>query len=88
MNAIKQLQRMERLDTLINLRATGNPSELARRLNISESMLYQILRDIKLHFKVAIYYSKSCRSYCYREKMRFICRFYNTDEYIIQKILN
>jgi hypothetical protein len=70
-----QLNRIERLDRLIYLHSTGTPSELARKLNISCSQLYHIIRIMKYDLGAPIYYSKADQSYCYRENVRFVCAF-------------
>jgi hypothetical protein len=55
---------MERIDKLINLRATGTPAELANKLGISLSQLFQVIKTMKEDFKAPVYYSRS--EQCYR----------------------
>jgi len=43
-----QLKRIERIDCLLQTRSTGTPSELARKLHISPSHLYQIIKIMKV----------------------------------------
>ncbi len=47
MKAFDILSRLQRMDQLIRLKATGNPKEFAARLGISESLLYYNLDLLK-----------------------------------------
>ena len=47
MKFIEKIQTIERIDQLIRLRATGTPSELASRLKISRSTVYEIIDCMK-----------------------------------------
>ena len=47
MNIDKYFERIERIDRLIRLKATGSPKEFAKKLGISESSLYEYLRYLK-----------------------------------------
>jgi hypothetical protein len=75
MTFIDQIRRIERLDQLIRMKATGRPSELALRLDISESQLYETLNIMKAELGARILYSKSIQSYYYPKEIRFKCRF-------------
>ncbi len=44
---IKHVELMNRIDQLIRLKATGNPVELAERLEISKTKLYRIINIMK-----------------------------------------
>jgi hypothetical protein len=66
---------MERIDRLINLRATGTPAELADKLGISMSQLFQIIKTMKEDFKAPLYYSRSEQCYCYPGNVKFVCEF-------------
>lgn len=70
MNLLKQINRIERIDQLIRMKATGTPKELAKRLNISRSTLYNILEFMKAQ-GVEIYYSSSKQSFCYKQEVFF-----------------
>ena len=61
---------LERLDFLIRTKSTGSPSELARKLQMSERNLYYIL-DLMKDLGAPIAYSKSRKSYNYVENGRF-----------------
>ncbi|MBK3519541.1 HTH domain-containing protein [Carboxylicivirga marina] len=62
MKFIMQMERYERILHLIKRKATGTPQELAKRLNISESSLYDYLRVLKAK-GADIEYSNSRQSY-------------------------
>ena len=70
MNLLHQIKRLERLDQLIRMKATGTPKELAKRFNISRSTLYNILEFIKMQ-GVEIYYSTERQSFCYKTEVYF-----------------
>jgi len=66
MKFIKQIERIQYLDKLIKKKSTGTPKEMAYRLGISRSQLYNLvsyLNDIGMHVK----YSRSLRSFYYVE---------------------
>ncbi|WP_439185311.1 winged helix-turn-helix domain-containing protein [Carboxylicivirga taeanensis] len=47
MKFLTQMERYERILKLIKRKATGTPQELANRLDISESTLYEYIRVLK-----------------------------------------
>ncbi|MBR8537573.1 helix-turn-helix transcriptional regulator [Carboxylicivirga sediminis] len=47
MNFLTQMERYERIILLIKRKATGTPEQLAKRLDISESTLYEHIRVLK-----------------------------------------
>lgn len=78
MNFYHQIKRIERIDYLIRSRSTGSPLELADKLSISPSQLYQVIKILKDEMGAPIYYSKGIQSYCYKESVKFICAFQGT----------
>lgn len=80
MSFIDQIHRIERIDQLIRLKATGRPAELAQKLDISESQLYEILNIMKIELGGVILYSKSLQSYYYPRDIRFKCLFEEVSE--------
>jgi predicted DNA-binding transcriptional regulator YafY len=68
MNLYKQLRRMDRLDRMLQTRSTGTPKELAQKLELSPSHVYQIIRSLKSDFNAPIYYSRTEQSYYYDEE--------------------
>lgn len=63
---LKQFERLERIDRLIKLKATGSPKEFAEKLEISESTLFELLKVMKLRGAAIVYSQFSC-SYIYLE---------------------
>lgn len=64
MKAIDILQRLEQMDQLIRLKATGPPKQFASRLDISQSMMYNYL-DLLRSLGGPIQYNKIAASYEY-----------------------
>ena len=60
------MNRIERIDQLIRMKATGSPEELASRLDISKRQVYRYLEMIKNQGK-EIHYEPLRRSYTYKE---------------------
>ncbi|MEO0900157.1 MAG: hypothetical protein AAFY71_27345 [Bacteroidota bacterium] len=74
MKLIETLERIERVDQLIRLKATGRPTELACRLGISESSLYNLIDKMRC-MGAEIYFCPMKSSYCYKTDVRFIYGF-------------
>jgi biotin operon repressor len=64
MSLFKFLDRVKRIDALVRNKATGTPDELAKKLEISKSMLMLNLSELK-KLGVPIEYSTLHRSYIY-----------------------
>ncbi|QNL52060.1 HTH domain-containing protein [Olivibacter sp. SDN3] len=64
MKLFMYIDRVNRLHQLIKRKRTGTPEELAERLNLSVSRIYQIIEELKL-MEVPIAYSRTFRSYYY-----------------------
>nr|WP_319398580.1 HTH domain-containing protein [uncultured Carboxylicivirga sp.] len=62
MKFIEQLERFERIITLMSLRATGTLNQLAEKLQISERTLYDYLKALKER-GADFYYSDTYQSY-------------------------
>ena len=71
MQAIKQLDRIKKLDKLIQQGNTGAPDEFAGRLGLSRSQLYNILEELK-DLGAPIEYNRSMRSFYYKEAFRIV----------------
>jgi predicted DNA-binding transcriptional regulator YafY len=69
MKALDLFNRLERMDQLIRLKATGSPKEFAARLQISESMMYNYL-DLLKSLGGPIRYCKQAGSYEYASPVR------------------
>lgn len=72
--ARKIIERLERIDRLVRMKATGTPKELAERLNISESTLYETLQLMK-EKDCPLIYDKLKQTYHYDEDGRLDIRF-------------
>jgi predicted DNA-binding transcriptional regulator YafY len=75
MNFRDQIRRLERLDYLFRSRSTGTPAELAKKLSLSKSQVYQIIKNMKQDLGAPIYYSRTHQSYIYKGNKRFVCYF-------------
>jgi predicted DNA-binding transcriptional regulator YafY len=64
MKLLEQIDRINRLDEMIKHRRTGTPSQLARRLNLSTSMVYKLIDELKLR-EAPIVYSRQLGTYYY-----------------------
>jgi len=71
MQAIKQLNRLKKLDALIQQVKTGAPDEFASRMGLSRSQLYNILEELK-DLGAPIEYNRRLRSFYYRESFQIV----------------
>lgn len=69
--------RLERLNHLIHLKATGNPKILSHRLNISERSLYQYISLLK-SLGAPVHYDRFRETYFYDNGFSFSFRFQKT----------
>ena len=72
--AKKYIDRIESIDRLVRIKATGTPKELADRLKISERSLYETLNLMK-ELGTPIRYSNDKRSYFYENEGAFSFQF-------------
>lgn len=68
------IKRVEKLDYLIRIKCTGNPEQLATKLNISVRTLYTTIELLK-NLGAPIAYCKDRQSYYYCEDGEFCMRF-------------
>ena len=64
MNFIEKARLIERVDQLIRMKATGSAAELASRIGIGRSTVYELLEVMK-NMGAEIEYSNRRRSYYY-----------------------
>ncbi len=64
MNKIKTLENLQKMHLLIDSECTGRPLNLARRMNLSERSIYNLL-DLLKDFDAPIEYSRSRKTYYY-----------------------
>jgi len=65
MKHLVDLEKLDRLDTLIRRKATGCPDVLAQRLGISRSSLFEIISFLREVMKAPIRYNHCIPSYEY-----------------------
>jgi predicted DNA-binding transcriptional regulator YafY len=70
----RSVERLNRINRLIRIKATGPPKEFAGRLGISERTLYETLELMK-SLGAPIKYSRFRESYHYEEDGEFCIRF-------------
>ena len=63
----KMIDKLLRIDQLIRMKATGQPHELARKLRISPSTLYEYMDILKKVLSAPVRYCHLRRSYVYDE---------------------
>lgn len=66
----KFLERFKKIDYLIGIRGTGTPAQLADKLDISESMVYEYLSVLRDQ-GAPIAYDKERQTYYYEKKGSF-----------------
>lgn len=69
MTFIDRINKMEQIDQLIRLKATGSAREFANKLLISESSLYRFLDDLK-KLGAEIKFDHSINSYRYQDPQK------------------
>ena len=75
MTLLDQIMRIRRLDSLIRSKATGTPAELARKLRMSQSQTFNLLKLAREKLDAPIYYSRIDQCYCYNKDVRFFFGF-------------
>ena len=70
-----QLHHIQRLVDLIRRKATGKPTALAQRLNISKSTLYALIKFLRDEYNAPIYYDTDRESYCFSREGTFVIGF-------------
>jgi hypothetical protein len=64
MTFTERLNKLEQMDQLIRLQATGCSKEFAKRIDVSESSLFRLLNDLK-ELGAEIRFSPIKDSYCF-----------------------
>lgn len=73
----KMVDKLNRIDQLIRLKATGQPHELAGRLEISPSTLYEYIDIMRNVLSAPIRYCHIQRSYVYEKDGKVYIGFKN-----------
>ena len=69
------LNRLQTLDHLIKRKSTGTPQQLAKRINVSERTIFELIRSMKER-GAPISYSRKRSSYFYTVNGEFNIGFY------------
>ena len=75
MRRLVDLTKLSRLDQLIRRKATGSPNELAQRLEMSRSSLYELIAFLKEEMRAPIIYISDRLSYVYEYTPKFYLGF-------------
>jgi hypothetical protein len=70
MKSLEMIDRIRKMDSLIDKKVTGTTRELAKKINLSVSRLYDILIDFK-ELGVPVRYSRKQRTYLYQKTGKF-----------------
>ncbi len=70
MKLYQNLERIQRIDQLIRLEATGRPKRLAENLGISERQVYRLIDQMRF-LGAEILYSIDKESYVYETPLKF-----------------
>lgn len=70
------LERIKRIHYLILNHSTGSPKELANKLDISESHLYNLLKIMK-EYNAPIFFDRHKNTYKYKEPVKLYALFFS-----------
>ncbi len=74
MTLLKYIERLEQMDQLIRMKATGSSKEFADKLGISRSLMMQELNVLK-ELGADIAYDKKRQTYYYKKRMKLFFGF-------------
>ena len=74
MNFIQQIERLQKLNKLIEQEKTGTPKELAKRLGVTRRTLYRMIESIRL-LGVYIEYDRKSMTFYYQDSDRIDIQF-------------
>ena len=87
MRRLVDLQVLHRLDSLIRLKATGKPDDLANRLGVSRTSLFEMIAFLKSVMLAPISYSNTRKSYVYDFPPKFYLGF-DRDNLALEETVN
>jgi hypothetical protein len=76
MSLLKYIERVQRMDSLISMMATGSPQEFAEKMGIKRSTLFESLQEMR-EIGADIKYSYIRQSYYYADNRRIKIRIEN-----------
>ena len=79
MSLIKYIVRLQRMDSLIAMKATGPPEQFAYKMNLSRSTLFDTLQEMKC-MGVDIRYSNFRETYYYADARRIVIKVEKPEE--------
>ena len=79
MKFMEKLRVIERVDGLIRRKATGTADELAARLGVSRSTVFELFNCMK-DMGAEIEYNETKKSYCYRVDKQLLIGYTRTDK--------
>jgi hypothetical protein len=65
-----KIKKCEKIDRLIQRKATGSPKELARKIGVSETYVKRLISFMKQEYNMPISYS-AARGYIYEGRGKF-----------------
>lgn len=74
MSLLKYITRIQKMDRLIRMKATGCPEEFAQKLNLSRSSLMENIQEMKA-LGAPICYCKYRKSYYYKSDVNLVIKF-------------
>jgi transcriptional antiterminator len=80
MSLLKYIERLKRMDDLIRRKATGSAYEFAEKLGVSQSQLFQDLKEMK-ELGAPVNYCHISRSYLYTRDCRVFLDFKSSKVY-------
>ncbi len=85
MTLINDKEKLERVDRLIRLKATGSPDDLAIKLNTTKRTIQRTIQELK-KIGCPIYYDRIYNSYCYEYIGKLIIKFETLEDSELSKI--
>ena len=83
MSALKYIERLQRMDQLIRMKATGTSDEFAEKMGISRSVLMDSIRDLR-ELGCEIVYCPVSQNYYYESEGRFHIGFLKSERHKIR----
>ncbi len=74
MKAFEQLERLKKMNVLIQNKCTGTPEEFAKKLCICQSHLYNLIDELKI-IGAPIKYSRARQTYYYTSEFEIILQY-------------